>query len=188
MRDALISTAQAVWRQQQRWREGELPQPLRDWLFDVGSLTQRVQQYCAGAFAVELLGQGRERPLQEEALALGLSRGQWGLVRKVHLSCAGRPWVFARTVIPPRTLAGRRRRLAYLGTRPLGAMLFSQRSMRRGAMEAARLTAGHPLYEAAVRSLESRPPWLWGRRSLFFLDGQPLLVCEIFLPPSPAQE
>jgi chorismate lyase len=53
-------------------------------------------------------------------------------LREVYLLCDGVPWVYARTAIPRETLTGRHRRLAYLKTRPLGAMLFADPGMARG--------------------------------------------------------
>lgn len=96
--------------------------------------------------------------------------------------CAGRPWVFARTVIPPHTLHGGLRHLAHLGNKPLGTVLFTDRTLRRDRVELARLVAGQRLFDAATRRLETPPAAMWGRRSLFHIGGKRLLVSEIFLP------
>jgi len=113
---------------------------------------------------------------------LGLRPEAYAFVREVHLMCDDEPWVFARTVIPATTLKGGRRRLANLGKRPLGAVLFADRSMRRSLVEIARLSSGQPLFARAVAPLNRAPSAIWGRRSMFRLSGQPLLVSEIFLP------
>lgn len=117
-----------------------------------------------------------------EARTLGQRPEAYALVREVYLMCDDKPWVFARTVIPAGTLKGGRRRLANLGKRPLGAVLFADRSMRRSPVEIACLSPGQPLFARAVAPLCVTPEAIWGRRSVFRLSGQPLLVSEIFLP------
>jgi len=85
-------------------------------------------------------------------------------------------------VIPVRTLTGPRRRLSRLGKKPLGAVLFADPSMLRSGIEIAKLSAGQPLFARATATLSPLPENIWGRRSAFFLNHQPLLVSEIFLP------
>lgn len=169
------------------WLEGkQLPrhQPgpaLRDWLLDTGSLTRRVQAACAGRFRVQVEFQGWGRPRLDESLALHLRLPRRALIREVHLLCDDHPWVFARTVIPISTLRGRERRLAHLGERPLGAVLFADPHMTRGPVEVACVRPGQSLYAAAAQGLRQRPAEIWGRRSVFRLGGKPLLVSEFFL-------
>lgn len=126
--------------------------------------------------------QGWAQPQLSERHALGLRRRQLALIREVHLLCDEIPWVFARTVIPRRTLRGRERRLGLLGDRPLGAVLFADPRMQRGIVEIARLEAGNPLYHHALHGVAQAPEAIWGRRSVFSLGRKTLLVSEIFLP------
>jgi chorismate--pyruvate lyase len=108
--------------------------------------------------------------------------GEVAIVREVELMCGDAAMVFARTIIPASSLRGPARRLGMLGTKPLGEVLFSDPRMRRGPIEVARLQPRHTLFAAATATLEDRPDELWGRRTLFYLAGVPLLVNEIFLP------
>jgi len=90
--------------------------------------------------------------------------------------------VFARTVIPLQTMTGSVRRLARLGARPLGGLLFADPSVRRGALEIASISPGDTLYGTATGGAggtDGAP--IWGRRSVFHLDNKPLLVSEVFL-------
>lgn len=119
--------------------------------------------------------------MQNEARALELRSGAHALVREVFLLCYGRPWVFARTVIPAHTLLGKHRRLSRLGNRSLGALLFADKSMRRSAVEIACITSGQLLFESATRNLPEKSKAIWGRRSKFYLKNKPLLLSEIFL-------
>jgi len=156
---------------------------LLDWLLDPTSLTRRLQQSCGGQFRVEPTGQYWQRPMLNEAQALGVLPHERCFVREVRLLCDDQPWVFARTVIPVRTLTGPRRRLSRLGKKPLGAVLFADPSMQRSGIEIASLVPGQTLFTRAVDGLREQPGMIWGRRSAFFLNHKPLLVSEIFLPP-----
>jgi chorismate--pyruvate lyase len=72
-----------------------------------------------------------------------------------------------------------------LGEKPLGAVIFSAPKVRRGITQYARLLPRHPLYAAATAHVATKPRELWGRRTLFYLSGRPILVNEIFLPEIP---
>ena len=180
----------SLWRQQRHVPRGLIPPPIAPWLFDVASLTQRLRQVCQGHFQVRVVSQQRVRPLRDERVALDMRDHEHALVRMVYLLCDGQPWVFARTVIPLRTLSGAQRRLARLGSKPLGEMLFADRSMRRSEVEVARLVPGGKLFgliatansNAGTADLAQQPQPIWGRRSVFYLQDKPLLVSEMFLP------
>ena len=64
-----------------------------------------------------------------------------------------------------------------MGNRPLGAMLFADRTMKREEVEVASL----PLSHSANQYTGIKKP-IWGRRSVFRVSGKPLLVSEYFLP------
>lgn len=159
----------------------ELPGELIPWVIDTDSLTQRLRALCGRDFRVALREQRWQRPLPAERAALGLRDRAYALVRQVHLLCGSRQLVFARTVMPSATLQGARRRFAHLGNRPLGAMLFSDRGILRGELEVAHIEPGHRLHSAATRGVRGEAG-IWGRRSVFLVEGYPLLVSEIFLP------
>lgn len=155
---------------------------LATWLFDSSSLTERLVSACSGSFSVQVLSQGWAHAMLNETKSLNMRISSHALVREVHLLCDGQPWVFARTVIPPHTLRGKQRRLAKLGKKPLGAVLFADKSMHRTEMEIACITPDQQLYQLATRHLEGSEQPIWGRRSVFFLNKHPLMVSEIFLP------
>ncbi|MER2558266.1 MAG: chorismate lyase [Candidatus Competibacter denitrificans] len=163
----------------------DTPSGLPAWLLDPGSLTQRLRCACAGTFRVRVLGQGWTRPSRDEAAALRLRGSVWAWTREVQLLCDEHPWVFARTLIPPQTLRGRGRRLTALGTKPLGAVLFADPRAQRGPVEIARIVAGQSLHQRAFAGFAESPQVIWGRRSVFRIDRDPLLVLELFLPTIP---
>ncbi|MGD8909587.1 MAG: chorismate lyase [Chromatiales bacterium] len=171
------------WRSQ---RLRELPVGLSDWLLESGSLTRKVIQACGqSCFRVRLLHQGWGAPLTSERRLLRSRPGVITLIREVELLCDEVPWVFARTLIPATSLRRSVRRLALLGERPLGAVLFSDPKVHRGVTQFARLQARHPLFLAACAHVAPTPETLWGRRTLFTFSERPLLVNEIFLPGIP---
>ena len=132
---------------------------------------------CGKDFSVRVISQNRQMLSAEEAAAMSLHHVRSALVRQVLLCCADKPLVYARTVIPSTTIQGAQRRYANMGNRPLGAMLFSDRTMRRENVQVAILSASHE----AAEFVNSDEP-VWGRRSVFRVAGKPLLVSEYFLP------
>lgn len=159
-----------------------VPAEMAPWLFDRGSLTRRLQMVSPQDFRVELVKQSWQRPMLNESVRLGVSPDRLALVRQVYLFCHDRPVVYARTVIPVSTLSGAERRLACLGNRPLGAVLFAAPNMSRDEVEVACIRPGQRIFTRATQVLNPEPDAIWGRRSVFYLSRKPLLVSEVFLP------
>ncbi len=158
------------------------PAAIAPWLFDEGSLTRRIICHCNNNFRVEVLSQQWKRPMLNEAIRLGIHPEQHALIREVLLYCGETPWVFARSVLPRRTLTGKRRFLGKLGSRPLGEILFSDPNIQRDELEVAEIKKGQRMFQCATGSLINTPESVWGRRSIFYLHKKPLLVNEVFLP------
>jgi len=171
-----------AWQPIRRKHQATIPDELVSWIFDTPSLTRRMQQLCNGTFKVRVLSEQWQRPMFNERVLLGMRDSDFGMVRQVQLLCNTRPWIFARTVIPGSTLSGTQRRLAHMGNKPLGALLFADKSVHRGRMEVACINPGQAIYDIATRDLKNATKPVWGRRSIFYRDAKPLLVSEIFLP------
>lgn len=152
------------------------------WLRDGGSLTRSVIASCRGRFRVDLINQDHGTALPSEAALLAAGPAQASLVREVRLYCGREAWVFARTLIPIRSLHGPMHGLARLGRRPLGEVLFSDPTTRRLRVEVARITPRHRLFARATAHLDRGPDAIWGRRTLFEFRGERILVNELFLP------
>jgi chorismate--pyruvate lyase len=180
------SGAEPRWLPLSSLRRLDIPRGLARWLADEASLTRRLQVACGGGFHVRVVHQGWGRPAAGESRLLRMRRAETAILRAVELRCEAEPWVYAHTVIPARSLRGPVRRLARLGDRPLGAVLFADPGVRRGPTQVARLSPRHDLFQAATAALRQRPGELWGRRTLFHKAGKALLVNEIFLPRVPA--
>jgi len=171
-----------VWLDITSHRRSGIPELVYQWLGDTGSLTKRLIDFCQGQFSVRLLHQGWGQPLNTESRLLGTRRAETAMVREVELLCDTQPLVFARTLIPATSLTGGARRLAQLGNKPLGAVLFSDPATQRSRIQIARISPRYPLYAAATDHIDHKPTELWGRRTLFLYAGKPILVNEIFLP------
>ena len=143
------------------------PQQARSWLMEKGSLTQRLRESCSGQFHLTLEYQAFERPDLDEIQALNLKSGQRALVREVLLWCDDEPVVWARSILPYQTLQNIHHPLGNLGTKPLGDILFSHPHIHRGEIEVAEVE-----YNNAPH---------WARRSVFEVEGWPILVSETFL-------
>ena len=166
------------WYQRRQLFACRIPAGVRSWLFDSSSLTARLTRLCPGKFRVVLLSQAVMRPTLDEIKALDLASGDSALIREVHLCCVGKPVVYARTVIPLSTLTGAQRSYGNLGNRPLGAMLFADRTMKREEVMVSRLMPGDALYSKTGIAKQA----VWGRRSVFRVGRKPLLVSEYYLP------
>ena len=152
------------------------------WLREPGLLTERLRACCAGKTGLSIVAE-IEAPLGSADAALLQAAGFAAFVREIELTCDGRPWVFAQTLIPQATLA-RQRWLSSLGREALGERLATLPSLERGPLEFARLQAGDRLYHRSLRDRRDPPQVLWARRSWFAIDGDRLLVQEVFLPES----
>ncbi|MEH6557565.1 MAG: chorismate lyase [Oceanicoccus sp.] len=167
------------WQDYHHYTATQLPSAVRPWLLDRGSLTRRLIKASNNRFRVQVLQQSWQQPRRSEASLLGMSHREMAIVREVILLCADEPWVFARSVIPARSITGRLRRLRKFDDSSLGEMLFKDPSMRRKAFQIARIDGGSEQIPAPLRQSHL----LWGRRCRFELASQPIMVSEIFLAP-----
>ncbi|WP_407313707.1 chorismate--pyruvate lyase family protein [Pseudomonas sp. nanlin1] len=146
-----------------------------DWLFDQGSLTQRLSALAHGDFSIEPLAQGWQPLRDDECSALDVPPGSVGWVREVYLCGHRQHWVFARSVVTKAALDNSDFSLEQLGSRSLGEVLFQDPAFARRPIQACH----YPV--------EWLPPGLtradlWVRRSRFDRGELAVLVAEVFLP------
>lgn len=154
----------------------QLPSSAKSWLLDEGSLTARLIKESQGRFAVQRLRQEWQVPALNERQALGLHTREMALVREVFLLCHDQPWVYARSVLPQRSLTGSLRVLRRLKNRSLGSFLFKNPHLQRDAFEICQLDKASAYIPMPLEQA------IYGRRSVFTLEKKPLLVSEFFLP------
>lgn len=152
------------------------------WLSEPGLLTERLRACCGGTPGLAVVSE-TEAPLAAPDATVLKASGNTAFVREIELTCDGRPWVFAQTLVPQATLT-RQRWLTTLGRAALGERLAAVRGLARGPLEFTRLVAGDRLYQRALRERRDSPRALWARRSWFAIEGDRLLVQEVFLPES----
>lgn len=150
------------------------------WLTEPGLLTERLRACCTGQQGLVVIAE-REAPLATAESALLQAPGGAAFVREIELTCDGRPWVFAQSLIPLATLSCHGW-LSTLGRAALGERLAAIPGLERGPLEFARLTARAALFHRAWRQATDPPAELWARRSWFAIAGARLLVQEVFLP------
>lgn len=151
------------------------------WMHDHGSLTKRIKRHSQ-TFHVQNLYSGLSIANRDEVALLNISRRQHIYTREVLLFADDQPVVFAHSVVAAHHLRGAWRTLQHLGNRSLGSLLFTHPLVQRAPLRYRALRSDHSLYRSAVLKLDTLPPRLWARRSVFTLYGVPLLVTEIFLP------
>lgn len=154
------------------------------WLSEPGLLTDRLRTCCGGQPGLSVIALA-EAPIADSDAAVLRAEGLTAYVREIELTCDGRPWVFAQTLIPKSTLV-RQNWLSTLGGAALGERLAAVPGLERGPLEFTRLVAGDRLYHRALRERADPPDSLWARRSWFAIAGDRLLVQEVFLPEAQA--
>jgi chorismate--pyruvate lyase len=164
------------WQASNAFLRGQIPQQVKQYLLDEGSLTERLLKASGGDFRVELLHQGFAKPTRSERKLLGIAEGQYAWIREVQLLCFGKPWVYARSVVPVSSLKGELGHLRQLQNSSLGALLFKDPTLKRGQFELCCLDRP-PKFDKKIKNTA-----IYGRRSVFHLYNKPLLVAELFLP------
>lgn len=150
-------------------------------LYHENSLTRFIQQHCSGLFNLELISEEWQQPIRNEADLLSLTDNDTAFIRKVFLKDDEQLLVYARSIIPEKTLSGNNKRLLEMGKQPLGDFLFNDDSTYRDVMRYAIIPVDCELHAEATNGSDVTSE-LWGRQSLFYIEQKPLLVTEIFLP------
>lgn len=160
---------------------GLLPRAVWPWVRLESSMTQKLTERVGQSVRVNLMRQDRDSLHPDERI-LFQPRKRKGYVREVCLYSGGARLLAARTVMVSDRLAGRAE-LASLGTRPLGELLFRDgRAAKWTLREYALIGPASPLYPQVRQCTGRRLLPCWARRSMFVLEGESLLVTEIFLP------
>ena len=156
---------------------------LKSWILDTGSLTEKLQSECQ-TFYLTLIGQRQAEITLEEFAQVRTNKQPFAQedwqVREVLLWGDGQPWVFARSIIPQRLC---QQDFADLNTQPLGQLIFNDKRFKRMPFQITHMLNPQPFYQQLSLSADMD---LWGRRSVFGFEELKMMVCEIFLPDSPA--
>jgi chorismate--pyruvate lyase len=105
---------------------------------------------------------------------------RYHLIREVLLYAGETPLILARTVLPEPTIKIAQRNLSHLGTRPLGEVIFAYPDLERRQREFSCTTTDY--WSSMVHHEFNVAKPISGRRTLYAIHNQPLLVSEFFLP------
>ena len=178
--NSYLFTRPPVWKTQLRGSDTQPAPELRPWLEESGSLTKRLRHVYGNQLAVRLLYHHWKPAFAEECKELKIPYHRFQLIREVVLHIDNVPLVLARTILPEHTIRIAHRNLSHLGTRPLGEVIFAYPDLelwRRYFSQAA-----GKIWSTAAQSEFPLGQAIWGRRTLYAIHSQPLLVSEFFLP------
>lgn len=181
-----MTTNSFLFVQEPRWkinRQGfqlNLPSDVASWVYEAHSLTQRLRSYYGNHVRVKILYHQWRHPFVKESFRLNLDYQHYALIREVLLYVEDKPLLLARTVLPKKTIQIAKRNLSQLGTRPLGEVIFSYPHLERLESEVCCV----PLitWSLSLKQQFELNPIVWGRRTVYAIQKQPLLVSEFFLP------
>jgi chorismate lyase len=154
-------------------------------LTEQDSLTEHISKLIGGAPALDCLFEGQAAVTKNEQQLLAIPARRFAHIREITMGTRKHPWLFARTVIPNKTLVREASRLSRMRNIPLGKVLFGQLKAKRVQMRLDLVFSD----EVNLEHFDIANDFpLWQRRSIFLLNTGPLLISEIFLPHSPVYE
>ena len=167
------------WIDAETLAHADVPTTIRAWLTYPGLLTARMRDFFGKAYALNIVRELQTTECSEALARMACPNGA-ALLREVEMMTGPRRVLFAQTCIPIMTLQSQPW-LGQLGTSSLGETLARVAAVHRGPLEFKHLTGDDALLAAAAAETTSRSS-LWARRSIFAIEGAPLLVTEVFLP------
>lgn len=147
----------------------KIPKNLWPWLVTQDSLTAKLQSL--GTLTVDVIEDAWGTPTVRERKRLKLRPRDAARIRTVLLKVDGEAVIYARSIIPARSLKGHWRHVKHLKNKPLGGYLFQHRALSRSRIEVTQLPK---------RLFPNQPNALWARRSVFHQFGPGILVNEAF--------
>lgn len=149
--------------------QASIPKAYHALVTDSASLSARLKSKCKN-LSVQLHLQTLARAFADEQDLLAIQEPH-SLIRKTCLLGDDQPWIQARIVVPHRSYLNWKCDFDNLGTKLLGETLLYQRpGLKRSAFQFAQFN-----------------DQVWGRRSIFSIDTDQVLVTEFFLPAVLAQ-
>lgn len=169
-----------TWNSHEQSGQRQLPNNLQSWLNETGSLTKRLRALHGNRFGVKVLFHRWKPAFIDECRLLRLQPYRYQLIREVLLHADGQALVLARTILPEPTIEIAHRNLSHLGTRPLGEVIFAYPDLERWQRQFSQ--AGSIVWSPNLQASIVIDQPVWGRRTVYAIHKQPLLVAEFFLP------
>jgi chorismate--pyruvate lyase len=174
-----VESIASAWNERHAVEQANIAPAIRAWLTFSGLLSTRMRELFGSKYALRVLREEHTANCAEALHRMACPEGP-ALLREIEIANGTERAMFAQTCIPASTLRAQPW-LASLGTNSLGETLASVNAVRRSDLEFKELRPGDALFAAAL-SRGSTARSLWARRSIFAIDGAPLLVTEVFLP------
>ncbi len=179
-RNSFLFAREPGWKNNRPDLRHHIPARVKSWVYETGSLTQRLRKQYPGQLRVRILFHQWKPAFPGECAQLRLDHHRFQLVREVLLYADQTPLILARTILPEKTIKIAKRNLSHLGTRPLGEVIFSYPNLERGSLQISSIAARY--WSPALHHSLDLPDNIWGRRTVYRIQKQPLLVSEFFLP------
>lgn len=159
---------------------------IADWLTKPFILSQALRRVCQ-TLTVNVISQEFAVAFEDEYEILDIDKKELPLVRKVFLEGDNHPLTYGRVIVAPITYRHHFSQFDMLGESPIGeSMLYHNPDVTRGPFEFIALDENTLLFqEAALKYPTAIQAPLYGRRSVFWMKQDPLLVTELFLPALP---
>ncbi len=179
-----LSNKSYLFKRSPAWKQQTSSHPpslsLKSWLNETDSLTKRLRGIYGTDLKVRILFHQWQSAFVDECQLLRISRSRYELIREVLLYAGETPLILARTILPEPTIKIAQRNLSHLGTRPLGEVIFAYPDLERRRREFSRTNSDD--WSLSVNQEFNVIETVWGRRTLYAIHNQPLLVSEFFLP------
>jgi len=169
-----------TWKNHPSAQINRLPAELQSWLQETGSLTKRLRGLYGAQFGVSVLFHQHKPATIDECRLLALPPAHYQLIREVLLHADGKPLVLARTILPAATIEVAHRNLSHLGSKPLGEVIFAYPDLERRQRQFS--CAQTNVWSSSLQAQLAVNQATWGRRTVYAIHKQPLLVAEFFLP------
>ena len=177
---SILFNREPVWLEHHAPLARTLPESAQSWIYEAGSLTQRLRDQYGSSVAVKVLFHRWKKPFLSEQRLLKTPYRRACLIREVLLHVDDTPLILARTILPEKTIRVAHRNLSHLGNRPLGEVIFSYPKLERWAMQLTQIQPSLWQDNVAKENHINQP--VWGRRTIYAIHHQPMLVSEFFLP------
>ncbi len=179
-KNSFLLTQEPHWKKKYPGIKQVLPENVHSWVYEKNSLTRRLKNTYGNDFAVEILFHRWKPAFLSECDLLNLPHQQFNLVREVLLHANGKPLILARTILPEKTIKIAKRNLSHLGTRPLGEVIFAYPKLERLDLNISYIP--YSLWTEELTKQVNIEPYVWGRRTVYAIQKQKMLVSEFFMP------
>ena len=137
---------------------------IKSWLIEKGPITKRIKS--EESFKLNLIKDEISAVDDSEKKFLEESSDKIK-VREVILMGNNIPRVYAKSLIPIRTIENGFSRLGKLGTKPLGDILFEKEIFKKT--------------DVVYAQFQDKDSIFWGRKTKYIVKNMPLSVMEVFL-------